>query len=65
MAKTFVCDREGTCEEGERGSPTVRQRRVKLAGRTREEACRAEAEAFFSDDRNLGHSEVEVTVDDD
>ncbi len=60
----FVCNREGTCEEGPRlGSDlTTPQITVKRNGKTPEEACKAAAEAFFASSDNLRHSQLEVTI---
>jgi len=63
MERRFVCDREGDCEEGERLSPTVRQRRVtKRKGHDAKEVCEEEAKRFFYEENNVGQSQVEITV---
>jgi hypothetical protein len=60
LAKTFVCEREGTCEEALRLDLTVKQIDTKRDSKTAKEAARQAAEEFFAE--HLGHTQVEVTV---
>ena len=62
MARRFVVDLEGRCEEVKLPAAGAAQRRIKAAGRSPEQAARAAGVLWLN--ANPGASEVEVVVED-
>ena len=62
MARRFVVDLEGRCEEVKLPTADATQHKIKAAGRPPEQAARAAGLLWLN--ANPGASEVEVVVED-